>query len=493
MSFDCKKVIGLPSGIWSNGKSEWSGKCVVSLIKNNKFNRLRFHFSVAEASVTFQGYESFFAKIYGFAKSTLENSVTTARAASKLDVNYKQVSNFTGGDCSIPIPEPTNEVHTFGSCFAYRKANKELSVVGKGSKIDGALSLGSSCLMDLLTCHCNCYFFACAEHVRKNPAYFTCFQLDCCKDPTQPSTAKIDQSTEIKFEASDSWVLGGPQNTWKETTLHPTKAVTAVRNPDAPVEWQNFCGCMQYKGAFKWRCCASRPSPSREATLNLGAESPATWEVEKKEQDDIFLEFKYKKIDGPKIAADCKIIMLLDTVDKDSSAVYDKARKMVSIIGIEYGELYSQYESAEKKKRDEKEAKKDHDTKIKEKKAKEDSEKEIEEARLKIESEEDRISTRDRAKDKHQFMHENEKVAIQEAAKAAIDKHIQKRTEEAEATAVKKFERELKEANHNYEHLSFFNYMKQRAEKGEPTWENDNKQRVELNFSNFFGRSNNSV
>ena len=78
------------------------------------------------------------------------------------------------------------------------------------------------------------------------------------------------------------------------------------------------------------RCCTSRPDSSSDVDLSGGSSEPAQWDVSKKEQDDIFLEFKYKTIKGTDASSDHKIIMLLDTVDKDSSNVYDQARKMVS-------------------------------------------------------------------------------------------------------------------------------------------------------------------
>jgi len=82
--FQCKKIIGLPAGVWSNGKSEWTGKCVVSLIKNKKYNRLRFHFSIAEASIKFDAQETFVSKVFGFALAALKDSTAAATVKNSL-------------------------------------------------------------------------------------------------------------------------------------------------------------------------------------------------------------------------------------------------------------------------------------------------------------------------------------------------------------------------------------------------------------------------
>ena len=190
--FQCKKIIGLPSGVWSSGKSEWTGKCIVSLIKNKKYGRLRFHFSIAEASVKFDAKETFASRVYGYAVAALSDSATSAIIKNNLDVSYKQVSAFSGGDCSIPIPVPTDDIHTFGSCYAYRKANKELSVIGKGhqSALGGTAKVGKK--------DGKCYVFACAEQIRKNPAF-----CSCKPEEEKPSSAKVESSSEIKYEVSD--------------------------------------------------------------------------------------------------------------------------------------------------------------------------------------------------------------------------------------------------------------------------------------------------
>ena len=236
--FQCKKIIGLPSGVWSSGKSEWTGKCVVSLIKNKRHGRLRFHFSIAEASIKFDAKETFVSRVFGFALAAFSDSTTAATVKNNLDVSYKQVSAFTGGDCSIPIPLPTEDIHTFGSCYAYRKANKELSVIGKGhhSAFAGSAKVGKK--------SGKCYIFACAEQIRKNPSFCSCQPV-----VEKPSSANILTSSEIKYEVTDSFVLGAPQNTWSESSLHPAKVTTAERNPDAPLDWQPMCfGLLQYKG-----------------------------------------------------------------------------------------------------------------------------------------------------------------------------------------------------------------------------------------------------
>lgn len=221
------------------------------------------------------------------------------------------------------------------------------------------------------------------------------------------------------------------------------------------------CGCLQYKGNYTpWRCFTSRPEPARDVQLNSGSEEPTSWEVEKKEQDDIFLEFKYKSINGSSPSGDNKIIMLLDTVDKDSSSVYDQARKMVSIIGIEYGELYCEFEKAQKKKLEEKEEKREKEDKAKAKKAKEELLKEQEEERVRQEKEADRDEARALAREKAAFDRENEQIFIKEATKAAVEHQIQKRAEEAEGFAIKKLERELREANKDKDHLSYINFLK---------------------------------
>jgi hypothetical protein len=46
------------------------------------------------------------------------------------------------------------------------------------------------------------------------------------------------------------------------------------------------------------RCCTSRPDSSSEVDLSTSTSEPAQWDVSKKEQDDIFLEFKYYTITG---------------------------------------------------------------------------------------------------------------------------------------------------------------------------------------------------
>ena len=178
--------------------------------------------------------------------------------------------------------------------------------------------------------------------------------------------------------------------------------------------------------------------------------------------------------------------MLLDTVDKDSSNVYDQARKMVSIIGVEYGELYAEFEKSQKKKLEEKADKKHKEAKAKALKEKQELEKDEEDARIKREKEADREEFRALYKEQAKFDRENEKTFILESTKAAIEHQIQKRAEEAEAFALKKLERELREANNDRDHLSYINFMKERSVKGEPHWEHD-KQKVEVDISNIFG------
>jgi len=220
---------------------------------------------------------------------------------------------------------------------------------------------------------------------------------------------------------------------------------------------------------------------------NSGEESPAVWEVSKQEQDDIYLEFKYKSIKGSEASSSTKIVMILDTVDKDTSAVYDQARKMVSIIGIEYGELYDEYEKAQKKKTAEREEKRQKDAKAKAKKEKEELEKEMEEERVKREKEADREEARDFLKEKAKFERENEMIFIQESTKAAIEKNIQKRADDSEAFSLKKLERELREANKDRDYLSYINFMRERSLKGEPHWDVDN-QKMEVDISSLFSK-----
>jgi hypothetical protein len=179
--------------------------------------------------------------------------------------------------------------------------------------------------------------------------------------------------------------------------------------------------------------------------------------------------------------------MILDTVDKDTSAVYDQARKMVSIIGIEYGELYDEYEKAQKKKTAEREEKRQKDAKAQAKKEKEELEKEVEEERVKREKEADREEARDFLKEKAKFERENEMIFIQESTKAAIEKNIQKRADDSEAFSLKKLERELREANKDRDYLSYINFMRERSLKGEPHWDVDN-QKMEVDISSLFSK-----
>lgn len=456
---------------------------------------MRFHFSVAEASVKFEAKETYYSKVFGEAFASLTGaSDAKSSVDNDLSVSYQQVSAFSGGDCSIPIPAPMDGTHTFGSCYAYRKASKKLTVTGKGyqTAYAGSLKTGVQCGCD------NCYILACAEQIRKNPDCNLFFEIvlrllclkpcfPCCKPEDETSEAKVDITSAINYEVSDSWVLGGPQNTWSETSLHPTKATTAERHP-VPLVWQPMCCCLlQYKGHYTpCRCFTSRPDSSSDHETGIN-ESPAVWEVSKQEQDDIYLEFKYKSIKGSEASSDTKIVMLLDTVDKDSSTVYDQARKMVSVIGIEYGELYNEYEKAQQKKNAEREEKKQNDAKAKAKKEKEEKEKEEEEERLKREKEIEREEARALSKEKTKFERENEIIFIQESTKAAIEKNIQKRAEDAEAFSLKKLERELKEANKDRDYLSYINFLKERSVKGEPNWDG-HSQKMEVDISNFFSK-----
>ena len=463
-SFKCRKIVGLPA----HDKFE-QGSVVVSLVRNVKLNRLRLHFSYAEADAKFTAKEKFQQKVSASAGETAGSSVE-----SSLDVQYKQTSNFRGGECYIPIDTSSTFL---SNVLVYRKANKELIMKGYGYKTNAL-----SAVVNSVAGMCGGTFtvFACAERIRLR--YYCCSSRClnslscCCPVEAGSNNASYSHAKTIEFNASDSFILGGPTN-WSETSFHPTPLQTTSK-PTETEQWQSRC-CFEHTGDFSWKCCVF--VPEKEESIKT-KDAPTIWNVTKTETDDIVLEFTYKPITTYfRGVSSNKLTMTLDAQGQDADDVYNQARKMVSVIGVEFGECYESFEKALK-----------DDAKKKEEKEKEELLKKEEAAKTKAAEEKKKLEADAEAaerkaidKEEQKYHRENARVLVKIATEEAIQKKMKDRMDAEEKAALARVTDALKTDNKKHEYLSYIDYLEKRKNNGgqEPKWPDEIGKTGTLNMS----------
>ncbi len=464
-SFKCRKIIGLPA----HDKSHIDqGSVIVSLVRNVKLNRLRLHFSYAEADTKFTAKEKFQQKV----SATSGDMSSGTSVESVLDVQYKQTSSFRGGECFIPIDTSSTFL---SNVLVYRKANKDLTMKADGYKTN-SLSAVANSVAGL--CGGTFTVFACADRIRLR--YYCCSSrclssIDCCGcGVEESSSAEYSHTKTVEFNASDSFILGGSTN-WTEKAFHPTPLQTTSK-PNETEHWQSRW-CFEHTGNWSWKCCVF--VPEKEESIKT-KDAPTTWNVTKTESDDIVLEFTYKPITTFfKGVANNKLTMTLDAQGQDADDVYNQARKMVSVIGVEFGESYESFEKVEKehakKKAEEEKAKAEKEELEAKKKA------EIENKRLEAEAEAAERKAID--KEEQRIQRENNHIFVKAAAEEAIQKKLRERLNEEEKLALSRLAESLKLENKKNDYLGYIDYLEKRKNKGEPKWGDDIAKNGTLNMS----------
>lgn len=464
-SFKCRKITGLPAPDKSHIDQ---GSVIVSLVRNVKLNRLRLHFSYAEADTKFTAKEKFQQTV----SSTSGDMGSGASVESILDVQYKQTSNFRGGECYVPIDTSSTFL---SNVMVYRKANKDLTMRADGYKTN-ALSVSD------VTNLTNIFFggtftvLACADRIRLR--YYCCssrcLNKCTCVNVEASSSAEYSHSKTVQFNASDSFILGGPTS-WTEKAFHPTPLQTTTK-PTETEEWQERC-CFEHTGNWSWKCCVF--VPKKEESVK-SKDAPTTWNVTKTESDDIVLEFTYKPITSYfKGSSNNKLTMTLDAQGQDADDVYNQARKMVSVIGVEFGESYEAFEKGakehEKKKAEEEKAKLEKEAHEAAKKA------DLEAKKLEAEAELAEMKAIDREEQKIQ--RENNRLFVKAATEEAIQKKLKERLNEEEKVALNRLAETLKLENKKSDYLGYVEYLEKRKNKGEPKWGDDVAKNGTLNMS----------
>lgn len=466
-SFKCRKITGLPAHDKSNIDQ---GSVIVSLVRNVKLNRLRLHFSYAEADTKFTAKEKFQQTV----SSTSGEMGSGVSVESILDVQYKQSSNFKGGECFVPIDTSS----TFMSnVLVYRKANKDLTMRADGYKTN-ALSVADVTNLSNVLCGGTFTVLACADRVRLGYLFCSSRCLNSCKctcfSVGDSSSAEYSHTKTIQFNASDSFILGGPTN-WTEKAFHPTPLQTTTK-PTETEEWKPRC-CFEHTGTWSWKCCVF--VPKKEESLKT-KDAPTTWNVTKTESDDIVLEFTYKPITsyfkGP---SHSKLTMTLDAQGQDADDVYNQARKMVSVIGVEFGESYESFEKGVK----EQEKKKAEEEKAKVEKEMSEALKKAEAEIKKREAEAELAEMKEIGKEEQRIQRENNRIFVKAATEEAIQKKLKERLNEEEKVALNRLAETLKIENKKSDYLGYVEYLEKRKNKGEPKWGDDAAKNGTLNMS----------
>jgi hypothetical protein len=274
--------------------------------------------------------------------------------------------------------------------------------------------------------------FACAERIRLR--YYCCSSRClnslscCCPVEAGSNNASYSHAKTIEFNASDSFILGGPTN-WSETSFHPTPLQTTSK-PTETEHWQSRC-CFEHTGDFSWKCCVF--VPEKEESIKT-KDAPTIWNVTKTETDDIVLEFTYKPITTYfRGVSSNKLTMTLDAQGQDADDVYNQARKMVSVIGVEFGECYESFEKALK-----------DDAKKKEEKEKEELLKKEEAAKTKAAEEKKKLEADAEAaerkaidKEEQKYHRENARVLVKIATEEAIHHHVTNKHDEKNCEATR--------------------------------------------------------
>jgi len=468
-SFKCRKIAGLPV---PNKNVINQGSVVVSLVRNVKLNRLRLHFSYAEASTDFKANEKFEQAVSTTSSSEMGTGTTVE---SLLEVAYEQTSTFKGGECFIPI----DTTSTFMSnALVYRSAGKKLSMTAKGQKSNALSVAVASTVANLFGGTFT--VFACADRIRLG--YYYCSarcinKMGCCCSVEEPSSAEYSHKKTVEFNATDSFILGGPTN-WEEKAFHPSPLQTTTK-PNEIEHWQPKW-CFEHTGNWSWKCCVFVPEKAETLKTN---NAPTTWNVKKEENDDIVLEFTYKPIPSFfRLAQGNKLTMTLDTAGQDADDVYNAARKMVAVIGVEFGEAYEAFEIKEKQHAKEKLEKEKADLEKQEAEAK--AKALIEGKRLEVEAE---IAEK-KAIEKQEaaIQRENNRALYKAAAEEAIQEKVLKRAkeiEEAEFDALKKLSEKLKVDNKKSDYLAYNDFLEKRKTTGEPKWGDNAHKNGTLNMS----------
>ena len=201
---------------------------------------------------------------------------------------------------------------------------------------------------------------------------------------------------------------------------------------------------MEYCGTAACRCL--RP---KVVVRNEGAPETSDfsrYSVDKKTEDDVVVEFSFRKISSSSLSGKKKLTLYLETEDlpddRNANDVYSWAQRFVSIVAIEHGELYKEFDIARKernaacdKKMKEKEEKDAKDAAEKQKILNEEREK-LEREKMKREKEDLR----------EEEMYQDDKVLRHLARQEVIKERELTTFDQEEKLALKAVERKLLDA-----------------------------------------------
>ena len=283
------------------------GLVLLSLIRNKKNNRLRFHFTLAKARMQFSASENYFSRFFASVSmccGCLRDGGTSSHSSASL--TYSQSMELLTTDLAVPLSEKP-----FHNVVVDRLSSSSASVIaGSASRSASKSGLKNSLLVTIFAIlkiiydaanaaydmfKRDLFFIPCVEQVRLS--YPCCSRrclAACCRGACGISEAAMTSQRTVSYDVAETWELGNKESTLQRKVMY-SPAAEPEEEQRRDEEWKPFpiwsllCCLFEYRGA-KCGCgqlCYSQGEAKGQAKETFG------WAFSEAKDDALIVEFEY--------------------------------------------------------------------------------------------------------------------------------------------------------------------------------------------------------